>query len=291
MRVRKAVIPAAGWGTRFLPVTKVVPKEALPLIDRPVIQFAVEEAVAAGITEIILVTSHGKRAIEDYFDRSFELERFLEQRGEVDRLQEARALSQMAHISSVRQHEQLGLGHAVLTARALVGEEPFAVFLPDDIIDSPVPAIKQLLDVYEQHGASVLAVDRVADEEVSRWGIIDGEPVGPRTFRVKGLVEKPTQGEAPSNLAVIGRYVLTPEVFDKLEQVGAGAIGEIQLTDGINRLLASHPVYAYEYDGVRHDGGTPLGLLKASVQVGLQRADTGPELRRWLRELPGVWDG
>ena len=285
VNIRKAVIPAAGWGTRFLPASKAVPKEILPLIDRPVIQFAVEEAVAAGVTDITLVTSTGKEAVEDYFSRSKELERFLEWKGDTHHLEQVKALAGLANISSVLQREQLGLGHAVLTAKPVVGHEPFAVFLPDDIIDASTPAIKQLLDVHQRHGCSVLAVRRVSESEVSRYGIIDAQQVADRTYKVRRLVEKPGREEAPSNLAVIGRYVLTPEVFEALEQVEPGAIGEIQLTDGIDGLLASQPVYAYEYEGTLYDAGTPLGLLKASVQVALKRPDMAPEFRQWLREL------
>lgn len=280
--IRKAVIPAAGWGTRFLPATKAQPKETLPLFDRPMIHYIVEEAAAVGIRQIIMVTALGKDAIENYFDRSYELEQLLHTKGDENRLAEVRRISQLADIVYVRQREQLGLGHAILTARDLVGNEPFAVFLPDDIIEAEVPAIQQLLHVYERYRCSVLAVERVANSEVSRYGIIGGEKMEDRTFRVDRLVEKPKLNESPSNLAVVGRYILTPEVFCMLEKVPPGAIGEIQLTDGLDALLRHQSIYAYEYQGVRHDGGTPLGLLKASVAIALSRPDVGGEFSHWL---------
>ena len=284
-KVQKAVIPAAGWGTRFLPATKSQPKETLPLIDKPMIQYIVEEAVAAGIRQIIMVTSMGKRTIEDHFDRSFELEYMLQKKGDKKRLAEVRRISELADVYYVRQKEQLGLGHAILTAKDLVGDEPFAVFLPDDIIDSKVPAIRQLLDVYERYGGSVVAVEKVSDADVSRYGIVKAEPVGNRTYKVSALVEKPKLEEAPSNLAVIGRYILAPEIFGLLETGQPGAIGEIQLTDAIDRLGRTQPIHGCEYQGTRYDGGTPLGLLKASVQVALKRPDMAQDFRKWLKNL------
>jgi len=283
--IRKAVIPAAGWGTRFLPATKAQPKETLPLFDRPMIHYIVEEAVASGIRQIIIVTALGKRAIEDYFDRSYELEQLLHAKGDEKRLAEVRRISQLADIVYVRQREQLGLGHAILMAKEIVGNEPFAVFLPDDIIEAKTPAIQQLLHVYERYQCSVLAVEQVADSEVSRYGIMEGRYKEERTFKVERLVEKPKLQEAPSNLAVIGRYILTPEVFCMLEKVQPGAIGEVQLTDGLDALLRHQSIYAYEYEGVRHDGGTPLGLLRASVAVALSRPEVGGEFRQWLHGL------
>lgn len=283
MTIRKAVIPAAGWGTRFLPASKAAPKELLPLIDRPAIQFVVEEAVASGIHEIVLVTSKGKEAIERYFQPSPELEAFLEWKGDTARLKQVQALANMVTITPALQPQQLGLGHAVLVAKEAVGDEPFVVFLPDDIIDAPRPAMQQLLDVHRRTPGNVIAVNRVAPEEVSRYGIVDGEPIGERTYRVRRLVEKPSASEAPSDLAVIGRYILSPRVFQKLEQVRPGAIGEIQLTDGINALAADEPVYALEYEGELLDAGTPLGLLKASVRMALKRPDLAPDFRRWLK--------
>lgn len=285
MPIRKAVIPVAGWGTRFLPVTKAVPKELLPIIDRPVIQFAIDEAAAAGITQVILVTSESKRSIEGYFERAPGLEAFLERRGDARRLQQVKALQPSVEIRAVVQQEQLGLGHAVLTARALVGDEPFAVLLPDDVIEASTPAIGQLIKLHEQRRCSVLAVQPVAREEVERYGVIAGDRVAPGTYRVTRVVEKPRPGEAPSDLAIIGRYILTPEIFRRLERVQPGAIGEIQLTDGIAALLEEQEVCAYEYEGKLHDAGTPLGLLKASVEAALKRPDTGRDLRGWLRDL------
>ncbi len=285
MAVRKAVIPAAGWGTRLLPASKVVPKELLPLIDKPVIQFAVEEAAASGVSDVILVTSQNKRAIEDYFDRVFELEAVLSAKGNTVRLEQVTSVNNLANVYAVRQKEQLGLGHAVLTAKSLVGNEPFAVFLPDDVIDAEVPVLRQLLDVHERYGCSVLAVKRVEPEEVSRYGIIDAEEVAPRTHRVKRMVEKPRLEDAPSRLAIIGRYVLTPEVFERLENVEPGAIGEIQLTDGIGGLLEDQEVYALEYEGELLDAGTALGLLKSSVQMALKRPDIATEFRSWLEDV------
>lgn len=280
--IRKAVIPAAGWGTRFLPATKVQPKEMMPLFDRPMIHYIVEEAAAAGIEQIIMVTALGKRAIEDYFDRSYELEQVLRAKGDEGHLNEICRISELADIVYVRQREQLGLGHAILMTKDLVGHEPFAVFLPDDVIEAKVPAIRQLLDAYERYGSSVLAVERVADGEVSRYGIIGGKEIDERTFKVDRLVEKPKPEQAPSNLAVVGRYVLTPEIFEMLETVRPGAVGEIQLTDGLDALLARQNIYAYEYEGVRHDGGTPLGLLKASVSMALRRPELGKAFHQWL---------
>ena len=284
MSIRKAVIPAAGWGTRFLPISKTVPKEALPLVDRPVIQYAIEEAAASGVDHVILVSSQNKKAVEDYFDRNFELEAVLERKGDERRLEELRRLASLVELSTVRQQEQLGLGHAVLTAKNLVGGEPFAVILPDDVILAETPALKQLMGVYERHGASAVTVHEVAGGDVSRWGIIAGEPVGGRTHRLSRLVEKPKPEDAPSRLAIIGRYIFTPEIFDKLEGAEPGAIGEIQLTDGMNALARDQGLYALEYEGQYLDAGTPLGLIKASVTEALLRQDMGPELKRWLRE-------
>jgi UTP--glucose-1-phosphate uridylyltransferase len=242
MRVRKAVFPAAGWGTRFLPATKAQPKEMLPLVDKPVIQYAVEEAVAAGVEQVIIVTSSQKRAIEDHFDLNYELEHLLEEKGEIEKLRAVRHISDLAQVAYVRQKEQLGLGHAVLMAKDLIGHEPFAVILPDDVVIADRPCIGQLIHAYHQHHASVIAVTEVPTEETGRYGVIAGEPVedGPdrdRTYRLTAIVEKPAPGSAPSNLAVIGRYVLTPKIFDKLEQTQRGAGGEIQLTDAIRALM------------------------------------------------------
>src|SRR5215212_5015290 len=278
MRVRKAVFPAAGWGTRFLPATKAQPKEMLPLVDKPVIQYAVEEAVSAGIEQVIIVTSSQKRAIEDHFDLSYELERLLEDKGEIEKLRQVRHISDLAQIAYVRQKEQLGLGHAILMTKDLIGHEPFAVLLPDDVVIADRPCIGQLIHAYEQTHSSVVAVTEVPADEVSRYGIVASEPDpshvdGGRLRRMTGIVEKPSRDDAPSNLAVIGRYVLTPKIFEKLEQTQRGAGGEIQLTDAIEALMAEQSVYTYEFEGVRYDAGTTMGWLEATVDIALQRPD------------------
>ena len=289
MRVRKAVFPAAGWGTRFLPATKAQPKEMLPLVDKPIIQYAVEEAVAAGIEQVIIVTSSQKRAIEDHFDLSFELERLLEEKGEIEKLRLVRHISDLAQIAYVRQKEQLGLGHAVLMAKDLIGHEPFAVLLPDDVVVSDRPAIGQLIHVYQQTHGSVVAVTQVPEAETSRYGIVGTAPEedgqDPRLHRMTRIVEKPEPGTAPSTLAVIGRYVLTPKIFDKLEQTQRGSGDEIQLTDGIEALMQEQAVHAYEFEGVRYDAGTTMGWLKATVEIALNRPDLGAEFREHLRTL------
>jgi UTP--glucose-1-phosphate uridylyltransferase len=290
MRVRKAVFPAAGWGTRFLPATKAQPKEMLPLVDKPVIQYAVEEAVAAGIEQVIIVTSSQKRAIEDHFDVSFELEHLLEERGDVEMLRRIRHISDLAQIAYVRQKEQLGLGHAVLVAKELIGHEPFAVILSDDVVVGERPAIGQLIHAFNQTHASVIAVQEVPHEDTGRYGVIDSEPAGDefdhgRLHRVRGVVEKPDPSVAPSNLAIIGRYVLTPKIFDKLEQTPHGAGGEIQLTDAIEALMEEQAVYAYEFEGTRYDAGTTMGWLKASVELALQRPELSAEFREYLAGL------
>jgi len=290
MRVRKAVFPAAGWGTRFLPATKAQPKEMLPLVDKPVIQYAVEEAVAAGIEQVIIVTSSQKRAIEDHFDLNYELEHLLEERGEIEKLRQVRHISDLAQVAYVRQKEQLGLGHAVLMAKDLIGHEPFAVILPDDVVIADRPCIGQLIHAYHQQHSSVVAVMEVPIEETRRYGVIGGERVedeldGQRTYRVSTIVEKPAPEDAPSNLAVIGRYVLTPKVFDKLEQTQRGSGGEIQLTDAIQALMEEQGVYAYAFEGQRYDAGTTMGWLRASVELALTSPETGTEFRDYLRSL------
>lgn len=285
MSVRKAVILAAGYGTRLLPATKAVPKEALPLVDKPIIQYAVEEAAAAGLEQIIIVTSSGKQAVEDHFDRSPGLEQALAAKGDSKRLEEIQSISRLANIAYVRQHEQLGIGDAVLTTKELVGDEPFVLFFPDDVIVADVPAAKQAIAAFEAHGGSVLAVEEVAPEDVQSYGIIDGEAIGEGVYRVRSVVEKPKPEDAPSNLGIVGRYVLTPQIFDALAATPPGAAGEIQLTDGISILLKRQPVFAYRFQGRRYDTGRPLGLLKASIGVALQRPDLGPPLRRYLRTL------
>jgi UTP--glucose-1-phosphate uridylyltransferase len=286
MRVRKAVFPAAGWGTRFLPATKAQPKEMLPLVDKPVIQYAVEEAVAAGIEQVIIVTSSQKRAIEDHFDHSYELEHLLETKGDIEMLRRVRQIGDMAQISYVRQKEQLGLGHAVLMAKELVGHEPFAVILSDDVVVGGRPCIAQLIDAYRETHSSVVAVMEVPRDDASRYGVIDPDPEwprdDPRLRRVLGLVEKPSPEDAPSNLAIIGRYVLTPKIFEKLELTQHGAGGEIQLTDAIESLMAEQDVFAYSFEGTRYDAGTTMGWLKASVELALERPDIGAEFRNYL---------
>ncbi len=284
-RVRKAVFPAAGLGTRFLPATKASPKEMLPLVDKPLIQYGVEEAVASGIESIIIVTGRGKSAIEDHFDISFELEKTLEERGKKNELQAMRAISSMARVSYVRQQEALGLGHAVLQARDLVGDEPFAVLLSDDIIDSKTPALRQLLDVYEKYDAPVLATFEVEGEAISRFGALDVDEIADGVYKVNDMVEKPPFAEAPSNLAIIGRYILTPDIFDELEHTRPGAIGEIQITDAMRSLLKKRPFYAVRFEGKRHDAGDKLGFLIATVEFALQHEDLAPEFKAYLKSL------
>jgi UTP--glucose-1-phosphate uridylyltransferase len=288
MKVRKAVFPAAGLGTRFLPATKAQPKEMLPLVDKPIIQYGVEEAVAAGCDQIIIVTGRGKQAIEDHFDVSYELEKMLEELGKTDLLKIVRQISDLIHISYVRQKEALGLGHAVLTARELVCNEPFAVLLADDVIDSEVPCLKQMMNVFEKTQCSVLATQVVEGPGISAYGVLDGKPVpgsNGKLYEVVSLVEKPRPEEAPSNLAVIGRYILTPTVFEMLSDLKAGAGGELQLTDGLRALLQKEKIYGYVFDGKRHDTGDKLGFLKATVEFALKRSDLGGPLREYLKSL------
>ena len=289
-KVRKAVFPAAGLGTRFLPATKAQPKEMLPLVDKPLIQYGVEEAIHSGVQNIIIVTGRGKTAIEDHFDVSFELEHLLETRGKKDLLATVRAVSDMINVAYVRQKEALGLGHAVLRARELVGDEPFAVILSDDVIDAEVPALRQLLDVYEFYGAPVLALMEVPKDSISAYGVVDAEPVshhggGDRLYRIRNLVEKPKAKDAPSNLAIIGRYILTPDVFRSLETIEPGSGGELQLTDGLKHTLRSRPIYGYRFEGTRYDAGDKLGFLKATVEFALKRYDLGEDFRAYLKSL------
>ena len=286
--VRKAIFPVAGLGTRFLPATKAQPKEMLPLVDKPIIQYGVEEAVASGIDNILLVTGRGKNAIEDHFDVSVELESFLEARGKRDQLDEIRKISNMINFAYVRQGEPLGLGHAVLVARDLVGDEPFAVILADDVIDAQPPAIKQMIDVFVRVGGPVLAVERVQPEDVSSYGVIDIDPdaqLGDGVYQVRDLVEKPPRDEAPSNLAIIGRYILTPDIFPALAAIKSDRTGEIQLTNGLRELLKSRPIYACEVHGVRHDTGNKLGFLKAVVYFALRRPDLAEKFSAYLTSL------
>ena len=286
--VRKAVFPAAGLGTRFLPATKAQPKEMLVLVDKPVIQYGVEEAVGSGIDNIVIVTGRGKNAIEDHFDVAFELESFLEQRGKLEHLEEIRKITRLLNVSYVRQGEPLGLGHAVLVAKNLVGDEPFAVVLSDDVIDATPPALKQMIDVFHRVGGPVLLVERVPMESVSSYGVVavdEAANLGPGVHRISDLVEKPRREDAPSNLAIIGRYILTPDIFPSLEATARDKSGEIQLTNGLRHLLKSRPLYACEVTGVRHDTGNKLGFLKAVVYFALHRPDLAEPFRRYLEEL------
>ena len=285
MKIRKAVITAAGRGTRFLPITRSQPKEMLPLVNKPLIQYSVEEAINSGIEQIIMITALGKQAIEDYFDRSFELEYFLEQKGETERLKEMRELSHLVDICYIRQKEQLGLGHAILTAKGIIGDEPFAVLLPDDIISSKVPVLKQMVKVYEEYNTNVVAVERISRQDTIKYGVIEPKPVSERVHQVLSLVEKPEPTKAPSDLGVVGRYILMPQIFDALVDVPSGKNQEIQLTDALQLLLSQQAAYAYEFEGVRYDTGTPLGWLEATVALALKHTDIGQELKEYLRKL------
>jgi UTP--glucose-1-phosphate uridylyltransferase len=284
-KIRKAVFPAAGLGTRFLPATKASPKEMLPLVDKPLIQYVVEEAVAAGVESIIIVTGRGKTAIEDHFDISFELENMLRERGKGELVEEARSVSELARVSYVRQKQALGLGHAILQAKDFVEGEPFAVMLADDIVDARVPALRQMLDIYEETGAPVLGTMSVAGEAISRFGVLDAEEIRPGVFRVRDMVEKPPFEEAPSDLAIIGRYILTPDIFAEIENTKPGAGGEIQITDAMRALLRKRDFYAVRFEGTRHDAGDKLGFHIATVEFALKRPDLGPRFREYLRSL------
>jgi UTP--glucose-1-phosphate uridylyltransferase len=283
--VRKAVFPAAGLGTRFLPATKAQPKEMLPLVDKPIIQYGVEEALASGVDNIILVTGRGKNAIEDHFDVSVELETFLESRGKTELLNEIRKISNLINFSYVRQGEPLGLGHAVLVTKALVGSEPFAVILGDDVIDADPPALRQMIDVFEELDGPVLAIEEMPWEDVSSYGVIAADEIRPGVYKIHDLVEKPPREEAPSNLAIIGRYILTPDIFPALEETAKDRTGEIQLTNGLRRLLKKRPIYGCRIDGVRHDTGNKLGFLRAVVYFALRRPDLAEPFRQYLRGI------
>jgi len=289
-RVRKAVFPAAGLGTRFLPATKAQPKEMLALVDKPLIQYGVEEAIASGMQNIIIVTGRGKSAIEDHFDVSFELEHQLEVKKKKELLNQVRSISDMIDVCYVRQKEALGLGHAVLRARELVAREPFAVVLSDDVIDSEIPCLRQMLDIHEYFGASVVALMEVPREQISSYGVVDADPVEHnggtrRVFRIRNMVEKPQPQDAPSNLAIIGRYILVPEIFHSIDSIQPGAGGEIQLTDALKHLLRSRPIYGYRFEGKRYDAGDKLGFLQATVEFALRRPDLGHAFREYLRAL------
>jgi len=281
----KAVFPAAGMGTRFLPATKASPKEMLPLVDKPLIQYVIEEAVQSGIEEVVLVTGRGKRAIEDHFDVAFDLEEDLRAKGKHKLLSEVQRIANMVTFCYIRQKKALGLGHAVLTSKRVVGNEPFAVLLGDDIIDSDVPALRQMMVVYERYPSTILAIQKVPKSQTQHYGIIDAKEIEEGIYLVKDLVEKPAPHEAPSNLAIIGRYILTPEIFGELERTRPGKGGEIQLTDGLRLLMERQPIYAYEVKGVRHDAGDKLGFLKATVEFGLKNEEFGTEFRNYLQHL------
>jgi UTP--glucose-1-phosphate uridylyltransferase len=288
IKVRKAVFPAAGLGTRFLPATKAQPKEMLPIVDKPIIQYGVEEAMASGCDQIIIITGRGKQAIEDHFDVSYELEKMLEERKKHDLLKIVRSISDMIHVAYVRQKEALGLGHAVLMARELIGDEPFAVLLADDVIDNPIPCLKQMVDVYSEKQSSVIAAQVVDGKMISSYGVFDAKPAdgfNGRLFKINNMVEKPKPEDAPSNLAIIGRYILTPAIFDCLAKTKTGAGGELQLTDGMRMLLKTETMYAYVYEGRRHDTGDKLGFLKATVEFALKREDLGQPFREYLKGL------
>lgn len=284
-KVRKAVFPAAGLGTRFLPATKVMPKEMLTLVDKPLIQYGVEEAVNSGIENVVIVTGRGKQALEDHFDISFELAQTLAERGKDAVLKELNKIHNLAQVSYVRQKQALGLGHAVLVARDLIGDEPFAVLLPDDIVDSEEPCLKQMMAVYEKYQAPVIGVTQIDGPEISRFGVIAHQQIDERVYKITDMVEKPPYDQAPSNMAIIGRYILTPDLFPILEQTGKGTGGEIQLTDGMRKLLSTRPFYACKFEGKRHDGGDKLGFLIATVELALKREEFREDLIKHLKNL------
>jgi len=284
-KVRKAVFPAAGLGTRFLPATKASPKEMLPIVDKPLIQYAVEEAVASGIESILVITGRDKTTIEDHFDISYELEQLLLEKGKNDLFKEVRSISEIANVNYTRQKQALGLGHAIYQAKDFVGDEPFAALLADDLVDAEVPALKQMIDVFEKYDAPVIATMQVAGEAISRFGVIDADEVEPGVFKIKDMVEKPPLAEAPSDLAIIGRYIFTPDIFEAIENTEPGAGGEIQITDAMRLLLKKRPFYALKLNGVRHDAGDKLGFLIATVEYALKRDGLGDDFREYLRSL------
>jgi UTP--glucose-1-phosphate uridylyltransferase len=285
MKIKKAVITAAGWGTRFLPVTKSQPKEMLPLVNKPIIQYSVEEAIACGIELVVIVTSIGKRAIEDYFDRSYELEQVLEQKGDTRQAEEIRRLSNLIDITYVRQKEQRGLGHALLSAKKVIGDEPFILMLPDDIFEQQGLVLKNMMEIYRRYEGSVVAVQQVPESEVSRYGIVEAKRKSARIHQVMDFVEKPQPKDAPSDLAIMGRYILRPEIFDILDDTPPGKNDEIQLTDGLKQLVQHHPMYAYEFEGERYDAGTPYGWLQTNIALALKDPSIGPKLLNYLNNL------
>lgn len=284
-KVRKAIIPAAGFGTRFLPATKAQPKEMMPIVDKPAIQYIVEEAINSGIEEILIINGRNKESIVNHFDKSYELESVLREKGKTELLKIAEDISSMANVHFVRQKEAKGLGHAVLCAKAFVGDEPFAVLLGDDIVDSEKPCLKQLIDVYDEYGGSVLGVQSVDPSQVDKYGIIDGSEIKDKTYRVKTMIEKPDVGEAPTNVAVLGRYVISPEIFEILEKTEPGKGGEIQLTDALKMLAKQEIMYAYDFDGKRYDTGDKLGYLKATVEFALKHKDVKDGFRDYLKSM------
>ena len=285
MKVRKAVIVAAGWGTRFLPITKAVPKELLPLVDKPIIQYAVEEAVACGLEQVLIVTTQGKTAIEDYFDKNIGLEHILEQRGKIDLLEKIQHLPDMADFCFVRQKEPLGLGHAVLSAKAAVSEEPFVLILPDDLLEQKELVLKRMLNIFEEYQGSVIALRQVSKHRIERYGVIKPKKIAKNIYQIMDLVEKPKPTQAPSALAVMGRYVLTPEIFVELESTPPGTGGEIQITDGLKRLLLRQAIYGYEFEGEYYDAGTISGWIQTTIALALKHPEIGPELKSYLRRL------
>ena len=285
VKVRKAVIPAAGWGTRFLPITKSMPKEILPLVDKPIIQYAVEECAACGIELIIIITSQGKAAIEDYFDKSVGLEHILEQSGKEDLLAKISHLSNLPNICFVHQKELLGLGHAVLSAKDVVGKEPFLVILPDDLFEQKELVLKKMLNIFEQYHGSIVAVKKVEPDEISRYGVVKPKRIAKDVYQIMDFIEKPEPSQAPSNLAIMGRYVLMPEVFEELQSTSFGVGGELQITDGLKRLLRRQAVFGYEIEGDYYDAGTILGWIKATIALGLKHPEIGPELKDYLNHL------
>jgi UTP--glucose-1-phosphate uridylyltransferase len=285
LKIKKAVFPVAGLGTRFLPATKASPKEMMPLVDKPLIQYVVEEAIDAGIEEMIMITGRGKNAIEDHFDISFELEHTLKGKNNNKLLEEVQRISNLVDFWYIRQKEPLGLGHAILRTKDLIGNEPFAVLLGDDIIHSHVPAIKQLIQVYEKYNASVIAVEKVDKKEISSYGVIKPKEIEDRVYQIMDMVEKPPSAEAPSDLAIIGRYILTPQIFEALEKTDADKSGEIQLTNGLRRLLKHQVIYAHQFEGKRYDAGNKLGFLKATVEFALRRPDLEKDFREYLKGL------
>lgn len=284
-KIRKAVFPAAGLGTRFLPATKASPKEMLPLVDKPLIQYSVEEAVASGIESILIITGRDKSAIENHFDISFELEQMLRERGKDEMFKQVRAITDIAKISYTRQKQALGLGHAIYQAKDFVGDEPFAALLADDIVDAEVPALAQMAKIYEEFGCPVVATMQVEGEAISRFGVIDAEEVSPGVFKINDMVEKPAYEDAPSDLAIIGRYIFTPDIFKAIEETKPGSGGEIQITDAMRLLLKKKPFYAVRLDGTRHDAGDKLGFLIATVEYALKRDDLSEDFKNYLRTL------